>query len=419
MKTYFICSCILLVFVLQACQSNRKAEPKNGGIVKYKITGKVDKNEGMQIYLQNYENELQQFQKTTVHNGEFLLEGELASDGIYNLIVKTDDSGKDKGKKSFRKTYPVFLENNCDYHFKVQQYQAGNVIQTAEIVTNSEAANDLFAFEKEVAKKKHVMKSKLEALSREAEQLEASLMTIGKGEDEKYGYAVDRMREARQESAALRSKDPQAEVGAVFVRKPQHRASLMTPYLFKYISIDESNYAVYWAVLDSLDASIQQHPLTIAAKAKVGRVKDFYEQMPTFPKITPRNVKGDSLDIVKFQDSKMLIIALWSSRDRFSKMDIPQLIAKEPQLKKIGVSVVYLSIEKQFEEWEAGSKSMNIGLNNYLLNVTDRDFIVNNYNVSRFPTYLWVEPRSLKIKELKGADPATPEFMDKIKQAVQ
>jgi hypothetical protein len=419
MKSYFICSCILLVFVLQACQSNRETEPKKGGIVKYKITGKVDNNEGMQVYLQNYENELQQFQKTTVQNGEFLLEGELANDGIYNLIVKADYNGKDKGKKSFHKTYPLFLENNCDYHFKVLQYQAGNVIQTAEIVTNSEAANDLFAFEKEVAKRKLAIEGKWNALSREAAQLEASLMTIGKGEDKKYAYAVDRMREAREESAALRSKDPQAEVGAVFVRKPEHRTSLMTPYLFKYISIDESNYATYWTALDSLDASIQQHPLTAAAKAKVGRIKDFYEHMPSFPKITPRNVKGDSLDIVKFQDSKMLIVALWSSRDRFSKMDIPQLIAKESQLKKMGISVVYLSIEKQFEEWEAGSKSMNIGLNNYLLNVTDRDFIVNNYNISRFPAYLWVEPRSLKIKELKGADPATPEFMTKIKQAVQ
>ncbi|MGJ1433518.1 DUF4369 domain-containing protein [Sphingobacterium spiritivorum] len=414
MKKYLFC--ILLLTGLLSCTSNPKDTPKKGGVIKYKITGKVDFNDGQQVYLQNHDNQLQQFQKTTIQNGIFGLEGELASDGIYELIVRAD---KGEGIKPFKYVLPVFLENDCTYDFEVIRYKDKNIIQEATIKTNSQASNDLLAFNKAVEAKQAELKQKINSLSDEKNQLNELLLTLGRGQDEEYGRAVDRMHATQAESRALAALDPKIEASASFVVNPAHRASLMTPYLFRFITIREDNYAKYAAVLDSLEPVILQHPLTLAAREKVDRVKDFYENMPAFPNITPRNVQGDSLHLSGFNKDKMLIVALWSSKDRFSKMDIPELLRKEPQLKTLGVPVIYLSVEKQFEEWQKGSKTLGMGLNNYLLNVTDKDFIINNYNVTQFPAYLWVNPATLKVVNLKGADPANPDFMTTLKKELQ
>jgi hypothetical protein len=61
----------------------------------------------------------------------------------------------------------------------------------------------------------------------------------------------------------------------------------------------------------------------------VEHVKNFYENMPFFPEITPRNLKGDSLKFDQLRDRKMIIVAIWSSKGRNSKMDLPVLLKKE------------------------------------------------------------------------------------------
>lgn len=58
-------------------------------------------------------------------------------------------------------------------------------------------------------------------------------------------------------------------------------------------------------------------------------MKNFYKNMPVFPEITPRNLKGDSLKFDQFLDGKMIIVAIWSSKGKNSKMDLPVLLKKE------------------------------------------------------------------------------------------
>ncbi|CDT00262.1 MAG TPA: hypothetical protein DF610_05960 [Sphingobacterium sp.] len=81
----------------------------------------------------------------------------------------------------------------------------------------------------------------------------------------------------------------------------------------------------------------------------------------------------------------------------------------------MGVQVVYLTDDEDDERWRKSNHLIGLGSNSYLLNVTDRDFIKNSYDVVATPRYLWIDPKTRAIIELVGADPTLPDFMKKLK----
>ena len=81
----------------------------------------------------------------------------------------------------------------------------------------------------------------------------------------------------------------------------------------------------------------------------------------------------------------------------------------------MGVQVVYLTDDEDYERWRKSNHLIGLGSNSYLLNVTDRDFIKNSYDVFSTPRYLWIDPKIRTIIELVGADPTLSDFMKKLK----
>jgi hypothetical protein len=402
--------CVLfLAFFLNACQSNpEKGQEKKGKPFVYTITGSIDPKESGIVYLQDHDNTLQQFDRAKVNQGKFVLEGELAIDAFYDLIIKSDSSAKE----FFKYTYPLYVEDGADYAITVKK---NGDSYTIDVKTNSLTTNELMSFNKNKKKQVEAVEAKLSEIRNESSTLNAKLMTIARGQEAIYNQTIDRLETLSKQSADIRRKKDDKQLYADYVLNSNQKTSFLIPYSFKYIDVNKANYKRYEQILANLDPTIQNHPLVKWAVVKVGEVKDYYENMPVFPEITPRNLKGDSLKFDQLKDKKMIIVAVWSSKGKNSKMDLPVLVKKESELKKMGVEVVYLTDDDDYERWRASNQLIGLGSNSYLLNVTDRDFIESSYNVGMTPRYLWIDPKSRAVIELAGADPTLPDFIKTVK----
>jgi hypothetical protein len=68
----------------------------------------------------------------------------------------------------------------------------------------------------------------------------------------------------------------------------------------------------------------------------------------------------------------------------------------------MGVQVVYLTDDEDDERWRKSNHLIGLGSNSYLLNVTDRDFIKNSYDVVATPRYLWIDPIHERLLSWSG-----------------
>jgi hypothetical protein len=400
---------ICLVFFFSSCQSNpEKKQEKKGTPIVYKITGSLNPEMNGTVYLQDHDNPIQQFHRGKVEQGKFVLEGELVIDAFYDLIIKSDSGAV----KSFHYSTPLYVEADADYDVVIKE--KGDHFNI-DVKTNSLTTNELIAFNKSKEKVQHELDEQLSKYSDEIAALNAKLMTFSRGQESVYNQTIDRLEEILKKSNKIRDRKDDKRFYEEYVLNSKQKASFLIPYSFKYISLNKENYKDYDHILAHLDPSIQKHPLVRAAVAKVDEVKNYYDNMPVFPAITPRNVKGDSLKFDQLVDKKMIIVAVWSSKGKNSKMDLPVLVRKESELKKMGVEVVYLTDDEDYERWRASNRQIGLGMNSYLLNVTDRDFIENSYNVIGTPRYLWLDPKSRAVIELAGADPTLPDFIKNVK----
>lgn len=398
---------LFFVLFFSSCQSNSQQE-KTGMPITYKITGSIEPEGHGTVYLQDHENPMQQFQRAEVNQGNFILEGELAIDAFYDLIIKSDSASE----QSFRYMYPLYVEGGVDYAITVKQ---NGDSYDVDVKTNSLTTNELIAFNKNKEKQVRDLDKKLTEIRNEIGDLNAKLMTITRGQESIYNQTIDRLETLSKQSADIRRKKDDKQLYADYVLNSNQKASFLIPYSFKYIDVNKENYERYEEILATLDPTIQKHPLVKAAIAKVEEVKDYYGNMPAFPEITPRNLQGDSLKFDQLKDKKMIIVAVWSSKGKNSKMDLPVLVKKEAELNKLGVEIVYLTDDEDYERWRRSNQAIGLGSNSYLLNVTDRDFIKNSYNIAVTPRYLWVDPKSRAIIELAGEDPTLPDFIQKVK----
>lgn len=400
---------ICFVFFISSCQSNpEKKQEKKGTPIVYKITGSLNPEVNGTVYLQDHDNSMQQFRRAKVEQGKFVLEGELVIDAFYDLIIRSDSGAV----KSFNYSTPLYVEADADYDVAIKE--KGDHF-SIEVKTNSLTTNELIAFNKDKEKVQHELDEQLAKYSDETAALNAKLMNFSRGQESVYNQTIDRLEEITKQSNEIRARKDDKRFYEEYVLNSKQKASFLIPYSFKYISLNKENYKDYDQILAHLDPAIQKHPLVKAAVAKVDDVKNYYANMPVFPAITPRNLKGDSLKFDQLVDKKMIIVAVWSSKGKNSKMDLPVLVRKEAELKKMGVEVVYLTDDEDYERWRASNRQIGLGMNSYLLNVTDRDFIENSYNVIGTPRYLWLDPKSRTVIELAGADPTLPDFIKNVK----
>lgn len=387
--------CFLLIFLGAVACSQKKDNTKKEELLKtfaYKITGQTDAAEGSSVTLIDPENKMQQFAKTKVANGQFVLEGELAMTGFYTVQI---NGGA---------TYTLFLEGNSDYDLKENK-------GLFTLTTTSDNAMDFLQFTAKYRQREKDEKLKTENRRNRIGTLNGQLADMAARNDGSYEKTIDEI----QSLSAIKPYDLR-DLYADFILDSMHRSSLVLPYFFKYVSVDQDNFKKFDGALERFDATLQKHPYYKFAREKVDRVSDFYQNMPVFPTITPMNIQRDSLRLREFSNAKMLIVAFWKASSKYSVSDVTVLRKKEPKLNAIGVRVIYFSLDSDQDAWIKSSNSLALGPYNYYLNTNDRATMENDFGIDRAASYLWINPQTFKILSLTGEDPTLPSFVGKVKE---
>lgn len=386
--------CILSIYALGllSCrqQTNSGKTEKLLTAFPYTIIGKTTAPSGTQVWLLDPENKLQQFSSAKVENGKFVLEGELAMPGFYTVQIKDKEA------------YTLFLEGERDYDLQEEQ-------GVYTLTTSSTNAMDFVKFMAGYHQREKEEKAKEEKRKSRISTLNAQLAAMAARNDGSYERGIDEIQQLTN-SKKYNLRDSYAD----FILDSTHRTSLILPYFFKYVAVDEDNFQKFDKVLQAFPSDLRTHPYYKFAREKVDKVKDFYENMPVFPAITPMNTDRDSLQLKDFSKANMLIAAFWKSSNRFSVDDIKLLRQKEKQLHALGVRVIYFSLDKELDAWQKSSKSLSLGTHSYYLNYNDRATMESDFGVERTPSYLWINPQTFKIRSLKGEDPALPDFIRKV-----
>jgi hypothetical protein len=388
--------CLISVLALGTTACTQKSESaKTAALLNsfsYKITGKTTAGDGTQVSLVDHDNKLQQFVKTQVANGQFVLEGELAMAGFYDIQIKGMEA------------YTLFVEGGSDYDLSENQGKF-------TLTTSSQNAKDFIQFNSNYKQREEEEKNKTANKSQRVRQLESQLPSMAARNDGSYEKTVDEIQRLSG-NAAFNPRTLYAD----FILDSTHRSSLVLPYFFKYISLDQTNYKKFDAALLSFNTDLQKHPYFKFAREKVDRVKDFYENMPVFPAISPMNVERDSLNLKDISKAKMLIAAFWRTSNTNSKADMEMLRKKESQLNAMGVKVIYFSLDKDLDKLIKSSKELALGKQSYFLNYNDQATMENDFGIDRTPSYLWINPQTFQILSLSGEDPAMPQFLGKVKE---
>ncbi len=390
--------CLISALALGTTSCSQKVESaKTAALLKsfsYKVTGKTTAADGTQVSLVDHDNKSQQFVKTQVANGQFVLEGELAMAGFYDIQIKGMEP------------YTLVIEGGSDYDLNEEHGKF-------KLTTSSQNAKDFVQFNTLYQQREQAEKSKAAGQIQRARQLENQLPSMAGRNDGSYEKAVDEIQRLSSKEA-YNSRALYTD----FILDSTHRSSLVLPYFFKYVTLDQTNYKKFDAALQQFDSDLHKHPYYKFAREKVDKVKDFYENMPVFPSITPMNVQRDSLTLKTFSKAKMLIAAFWKASNTSSRADIAMLRNKESQLNALGVHVVYFALDKDLDKWSKSTKDLALGQQSYFLNYNDQAAMESDFGIDRTPSYLWINPQTLQIISLTREDPAMPQFLNKVKQFI-
>lgn len=371
MNNFFICSMLFLGFCATGCQQNTQHSDNAQdtvfypNLVKVHITGKVDLPDSTGVHLKSDRNELQSLLIGQVLDGEFVLIGELDEPNFYNLTVQGE-------------VFKVYLENGKQYEF-VGEVDGQGKLQTGRIQADSEVMGDYDRF-------METMEAKHGELTTQSANIRS-----GMGNPDTYQQNVE-------QSIAIgeQRKELPGQVKAHFLKDEE-----VTPqfklYLIKEEKTSKANYDNHYAILNKMPDSLKGTMLYREAELRVKNVRDFYENMPDFPLIRPRNLDGDSLMVDDFRDNEALLFVFWGSWNDEARNDIQEIKKKSAALQALGVAPIYLTWEKNYDSWEKASKQLGLGKHNYRLNPMDKDFVTSNYGVNRLPHYLLVDANDLSV----------------------
>lgn len=383
-----------LLFVLSLCffscgerattESAAKQESTSiPQLVNVHITGEVALADSSRIVINTDENTMQPLLTAYVTNNTFTVEGQLEEPNFYNLVV---------GKQKFK----VYLENGKQYQFTGEVSQ-GKVI-SGRIVSDSEVMQDYDQMTK-------ALESKKNQLNQQEGAVRAAL-----NNPTTYQAAVEKTAAITAE----RESYPE-QLKMQYINDPQVVAALKL-FLIKDEKISRANYKTYNQVLTSVPDSLKGISLYRRVEAKVAQVRDFYENMPNFPDMHPRNVAGDSLNLAQFKDQGTILFVFWGSWNRESKADIALIKSNRAALEKLRITPVYLTWDKDFAAWEKASAALGLGTYNYRLNATDQAFVVTNYAVQKLPHYMLVNAQDLSIINYYFTFPLDGKLINKLKK---
>ncbi|MGE8424551.1 MAG: DUF4369 domain-containing protein [Sphingobacterium siyangense] len=168
--------CLISVLALGTTACIQKSESaKTAALLNsfsYKITGKTTAGDGTQVSLVDHDNKLQQFVKTQVANGQFVLEGELAMAGFYDIQIKGMEA------------YTLFVEGGSDYDLSENQGKF-------TLTTSSQNAKDFIQFNANYKQREEEEKNKTANKSQRVRQLESQLPSMAARNDGSYEKTVD------------------------------------------------------------------------------------------------------------------------------------------------------------------------------------------------------------------------------------
>ncbi|MFD1771906.1 DUF4369 domain-containing protein [Sphingobacterium suaedae] len=357
----FILLCCLISCQQKKSQSDTAKQSATGypEAFKIRLTGTIALPDSTKIYVNTDENTLQPLLSAYVKQGKFALEGELTEPNFYNLVIQ---------KKNFK----VYLENGADYTFKGEVGSAGRITH-GEVTSSSKIMNDYVRFQKLFEQRHGALYAQSRALVDALNNPKTYRDAVGKS------LALDEQKKRLKETI----QDEFLDDGDV------HPG--MKLFIIKEDRIGQQNYKRYDHVLQRVPDTLKNTVLYKQAKQKVDAVKSFYDNMPNFPDIYPRNPAGDSLKLDRFKAEGTWLVVFWGSWNKESKADIRMIKRKAAALASMGVRPIYLTWDKDFDAWKAASDELNLGQDNYRLNAQDQEFVVNHYGVRAMPHYLLVD----------------------------
>lgn len=377
---------------LSACTNNptntaKKSEtPAYPDLIKVHISGKLALPDSTKVFVNTDENTMQPLLSGVISAGAFVLDGELAEPNFYNLVVN---------KQKFK----VFLENGKDYDFSGNV--SGGKLERGSFKTNSRATQEYQQMETQLEQQKAKMAAEVSSLRVAMDNPKTYLAAIG-----------------RYDALVKEQEAYPAKLKRQFL-DDKNITSVLKLFLIKEDKISKADYKNYHELLSQVPDSLQSITLFRNARAKVDQVRDFYEKMPAFPDISPRNPEGDSLVLANFRDKGTLLFVFWGSWNNDSRSDIRMIKSKRTALQKMGITPIYLTWDKDFDAWKKASSDMNLGKDNYRLNATDQDFMVTNYGVRAMPHYILVHAKDLVIIDHHFTYPLDGQLEKKLKNVLQ
>ncbi|HLS95272.1 MAG TPA: DUF4369 domain-containing protein [Sphingobacterium sp.] len=327
--------------------------------IKILLSGTAALPDRTKVYINTDENTMQPLLSGYVNGGAFVIEGELAEPNFYNLVVQQE-------------VFKVYLENGATYAFTGTVDSDGR-LQSGRITSSSPVMNDYLRYEKLLESKNEDFRRRSAALQREMDNPKT------------YQAAVEKSLLLGEERSGYREKLKQefledGKVGPAFKL-----------FLIKEDNIRRENYSYYDDMLKRVPDSLKEISLYRQVAWKVTAVRQFYEDMPDFPAISPRNPAGDSLKLEAFKDRGTLLLVFWGAWNGASKDDIIMIRRKADALSQMHIMPVYLTWDKNYDSWTKASDALRLGEFNYRLNATDQDFIATNYGVRTLPHYMLVK----------------------------
>ncbi|TDS10360.1 DUF4369 domain-containing protein [Sphingobacterium paludis] len=388
MKNVFLLASLVCIFCFGCRQPAPQAVSSQDSTtfpnrITVHITGDISLPDSTNVFINTDENTTQPVLAAQIVDGRFELQGELAEPNFYNLVIQ-------------KQKFNVFLENGKTYHFKGQA-TAGS-LPTGRFETTSPATNDYQQMQQEV-------KQNLAALQAQRAALRSAF-----DNPKTYQDAVLRAEKIEQQRQEYPEKLKQRYL------QDDKIADAFKLYLIKEDKVNKNNYKTYQTMLTSVSDSVKALSLYKQVAAKVDQVREFYDHMPNFPDMHPRNIQGDSLHLSAFKKEGTLLFVFWGSWNKEAKSDIRMIKDAAPALKKLHITPIFLIWEKDFEAWEKASNALSLGQHNYRLNATDQDFVVTNYAVRTLPHYMLVDAADLSIKNYNFTYPLDGRLESKLKK---
>lgn len=386
----------MLVFVLfcSACQQKPKAANEQAALVEdaqYKPTAVqvavsgtlLEVPDSTEIVISNEQNAA--VLTTKASDGQFTFSDKVNESGLYSLVI-----GEDR--------FPFYLEDGYTYTF--EQPTPSSAMDA--FATESKAHAAFVNYKKAYDEERKSLDRRIAALPQ--------LIDQNAHNNDLYWKYGEELQNKRMEASNFQQIFAEKYIPKIANTDDQ----VLIPYLVRETKISKGNYADFAEQLNNLKEENRRNSVYVQATHKVNLIREFYENMPAFPDIHPRNPSGDSLFFEQLEDRKAVLVFFYARWNPQSKDAIAQFKKQEKQLKDRGIETVFMTWDDEFSKWETYSNANRIGRHNYRLNHDDKNFMINNYSVSILPHLMLIDAQDRSVIQHKVKDPDEAGFLNDV-----